>query len=285
MIADHLGIPTARVTPVADGDSVNLGGKTLAFVHAPWVHWPETMLTHVPEDRLLFTCDLFGSHLATSELWSSRAEGWETSAKRYYAEIMMPFAKTIRGHLERVRRLDVAVIAPSHGPVHDQPEKVLSAYEAWVAGPPKNLALIPYVTMHGSTGKMVEHLVEALAARGVPAIPFNLPVTDLGAYAIHLVDAATVVFGTPTVLVGPHPNAVLAAALTAALRPKARHAAVIGSYGWAGKAPETVQALAAGLAAEWLQPVFARGLPTIQTTQALDRLAETIAEKHQGLAP
>ncbi len=285
MIADHLGIPTARVTPVADGDSVNLGGKTLAFVHAPWVHWPETMLTHVPEDRLLFTCDLFGSHLATSELWSSRAEGWETSAKRYYAEIMMPFAKTIRGHLERVRRLDVAVIAPSHGPVHDQPEKVLSAYEAWVAGPPKNLALIPYVTMHGSTGKMVEHLVEALAARGVPAIPFNLPVTDLGAYAIHLVDAATVVFGTPTVLVGPHPNAVLAAALTAALRPKARHAAVIGSYGWAGKAPETVQALAAGLAAEWLPPVFARGLPTIQTTQALDRLAETITEKHQGLAP
>ncbi len=284
MIADHLGIPAARVTPVADGEAVPLGGKTLQFVHAPWVHWPETMLTYVPEDRLLFTCDLFGSHLATSSLFASEVEHLEGSAKRYYAEIMMPFAKTIRGHLEKVRKLDVAVIAPSHGPVHNQPEKILSAYETWVIGPPRNLVLIPYVTMHGSTGKMIEHLVEALAARGVPAIPFNLPVTDLGAYAIHLVDAATVVFGTPTVLVGPHPNVVLAAALTAALRPKLKHAAVIGSYGWAGKAAETVLALAAGLGAEWLPSVFARGLPTDETFEALDRLADTIAERHRGLS-
>lgn len=131
---------------------------------------------------------------------------------------------------------------------------------------------------------MVERLMGALSARGVAAIPFNLPVTDLGAYAIHLVDAATVVFATPTVLVGPHPSVVLAAALTAALRPGLRYAAVIGSYGWAGKAPETIQTLAAGLAVEWLPSVFARGLPTSETLQALDHLADTIAEKHRALA-
>ncbi len=196
----------------------------------------------------------------------------------------MPFAKTIRGHLEKVRSLDVAMIAPSHGPVHDDPAGILAAYERWVNGGPMNLVLIPYTTMHGSTGKMVEHLVGALGDRGVAAIPFNLSVTDLGAYAIHLVDAATVVFATPTVLVGPHPNVVLAAALTAALRPRLRHAAVIGSYGWAGKAPETIQSLAAGLSAEWLPPVFARGLPTDGTFQELDRLADAIAERHGGLA-
>ncbi len=283
MIADHLGIPVERITPVADGETISLGGRTLRFLHAPWVHWPETMLTYVPEDRLLFTCDLFGSHLAMSGLFASEAEHLEESAKRYYAEIMMPFAKTIRGHLEKVRKLDIAMIAPSHGPVHDKPERILAAYEQWVNGEPKNLVLIPYTTMHESTGKMVHHLIEALAARGVSSIPFNLPVTDLGAYAIHLVDAATVVFGTPTVLVGPHPNVVLIAALTAALRPKLRHAAVIGSYGWAGKAPETVQALASGLSAEWLPPVFSRGTPTSETLAALDRLADTIAEKHQSL--
>jgi flavorubredoxin len=282
MIADHLGIPVERVTPVADGETVSLGGKTLQFVHAPWVHWPETMLTYVPEDRLLFTCDLFGSHLASSGLFASEAEHLEESAKRYYAEIMMPFAKTIRGHLEKVRRLNVATIAPSHGPVHDDPEKILAAYERWVNGAPKNLVLIPYTTMHGSTARMVEYLIEALASRGVAAIPFDMAVTDLGAYSIRLVDAATVVFGTPTVLVGPHPNIVLAAALTAALRPKLKHAAVIGSYGWAGKAAETVQALASGLAAEWLPSVFARGLPTDETFEALDRLANTIAERHGG---
>ena len=102
MIADHLGIPAERVTPVADGETVSLGGRTLQFIHAPWVHWPETMLTYVPEDRLLFTCDLFGSHLATSALFAREAEHLEVSAKRYYAEIMMPFAKTIRGHLEKL---------------------------------------------------------------------------------------------------------------------------------------------------------------------------------------
>jgi len=284
MIADHLGIPVERVTSVTDGEMVSLGGKTLQFVHAPWVHWPETMMTYVPEDRLLFTCDLFGSHLASGSLFARDAEHLELSAKRYYAEIMMPFAKTIRGHLEKVRALDVAMIAPSHGPVHDDPEAIVSAYERWVNAAPENLVLIPFITMHGSTQKMVEHLIESLGARGVAAIPFNMAATDLGAYAIHLVDAATVVFGTPTVLVGPHPNVVLAAALTAALRPKLRHAAVIGSYGWAGKAPETVQALASGLAAEWLPSVFARGLPTDETFEALDRLADTIAEKHRTLA-
>jgi flavorubredoxin len=284
MIADHLGIPAARVTPVADGETVSLGGKTLQFVHAPWVHWPETMLTYVPEDRLLFTCDLFGSHLATSSLFASKVEHLEESAKRYYAEIMMPFAKTIRGHLEKVRKLDVATIAPSHGPVHDDPAAIVAAYDHWVNDAPENLVLIPYTSMHGSTTKMVEHLVDALGSRGVAAVPFNLAVTDLGAYAIRLVDAATVVFGTPTVLVGPHPNVVLAAALTAALRPKLKHAAVIGSYGWAGKAAETVQALAAGLGAEWLPSVFARGVPTAETIQALDRLANSIAEKHRTLA-
>ena len=174
------------------------------------------------------------------------------------------------------------MIAPSHGPVHDDPARILSAYDRWVNGAPANLVLIPYTTMHGSTGQMVDHLVDALGARGVAAIPFNLSVTDLGAYAIHLVDAATVVFATPTVLVGPHPNVVLAAALTAALRPKLRYAAVIGSYGWAGKAPETIQALASGLAAEWLPPVFARGRPTDETFQALDRLADAIVEKHRA---
>jgi flavorubredoxin len=110
-----------------------------------------------------------------------------------------------------------------------------------------------------------------------------MTVSDLGAYVIRLVDAATVVFATPTVLVGPHPSVVVAAALTSALRPKARFAAVIGSYGWAGKAAETIQTLAAGLSAEWLPAVFARGLPTEDTLRALDGLADAIAERHKGL--
>ena len=130
---------------------------------------------------------------------------------------------------------------------------------------------------------MVDYLIEALTERNVGVEPFNMTVTDLGSYAVRLVDAATVVFATPTVLVGPHPRIVFAAYLTGALRPKLRHAAVVGSFGWAGKAAEQTQSLCANLKAEWLDPVMTRGLPKEETYRALDRLADQIAERHRSL--
>ncbi|HCP32324.1 TPA: MBL fold hydrolase, partial [Candidatus Acetothermia bacterium] len=146
----------------------------------------------------------------------------------------------IKGHLEKLARYEIETIAPSHGPLYDDPAFILDAYRHWVLDPPENLVVLPYVSMHGSTQVMVDHLISALADRGVRTEPFNMTVTDLGKLVITLVDAATVVFGAPTMLVEPHPSVVYAAYLVNALRPKLRHAAVIGSYGWAGKAPEQV---------------------------------------------
>jgi flavorubredoxin len=283
MIADHLGVDEERIRTVEDGETLSLGDRTLEFIHAPWVHWPETMLTYLREDRVLFSCDLFGSHLATSELFSSRDGRTYAAAKRYYAEIMMPFATGIRGHLEKLAPFEIEVIGPSHGPVHDDPSFILDAYRHWVLDPPKNVAVIPHTSMHGSTASMVDHLITALTERGVHVEVFDMNATDLGTYASSLVDAATVVFATPTVLVGPHPAIVFAAYLTASLRPKLKHAAAIGSYGWAGKAAEQTQALCGSLKAEWLEPIFTRGLPTEETFEQLDHLAETIAQRHQEL--
>ncbi|MEW5825310.1 MAG: FprA family A-type flavoprotein [Candidatus Bipolaricaulota bacterium] len=283
MIVDHLAIPAERIDIVADRSTLSLGGRTLEFVYSPWVHWPETMLTYLREDRILFTCDLFGSHLATANLLAGDHPRVMSAAKRYYAEIMMPFASMIRKHLDAIAGLPIDLIAPSHGPIYDQPSRIVDAYRRWVNDPPKNVALIPYVSMHGSTAKMVDHLVAALVERGVHAVPLNLTVTDIGEYASDLVDAATVVFGTPTVLVGPHPKVVFAAYLTAALRPKLRHAAVIGSYGWGGKAAEQAQGLCASLKAEWLDSVFVRGMPDSKTFAALDALADQIAGRHLKL--
>ena len=285
MIADHLGVDPDRIKAVEDGEAFSLGDRTLEFIHAPWVHWPETVLTYVREDGVLFTCDLFGSHLATSELFASGSDRILASAKRYYAEIMMPFAHMIRGHLDRLADYALDLVAPSHGPVHDDPAFIIDAYRHWVNDPPGNLALIPYTSMHGSTEQMVHHLIAALAERAIRVEVFDMAQTDLGAYAMALVDAATVVFATPTVLVGPHPNIVFAAYLTAALRPKLRHAAVIGSYGWAGKAAERTQSLCAGLKVEWLDAVFTRGLPTRETFAALDGLADAIAARHSEPEP
>jgi flavorubredoxin len=285
MIADHLGIPETRIRAVSDGETLSLGNWTLEFLHAPWVHWPETMLTYLREEKVLFTCDLFGSHLATDDLFSGDGSHVCEGAKRYYAEIMMPFANLIQGHLKRLELLDITMIAPSHGPIHDQPEWILDAYHHWVHDAPKNLVVIPYTSMHGSTGLMVDHLVEALNDRDVRVHSFHMSKTDLGEYAIHLVDAATVVFATPTVLVGPHPSIVFAAYLTSALRPKLQNATVIGSYGWAGKAAEKTKDLCGGLKADWIDPVFVKGLPTPETYAALDRLADEIAMRHKKLKP
>jgi flavorubredoxin len=283
MIADHLGVLLEEIRVVEDGDTLSLGDRTLEFIDAPWVHWPETMLTYLREEKLLFTCDLFGSHLATDALFSEDGQQVCEAAKRYYAEIMMPFARLIRGHLEKIRSLDVEMIAPSHGPVHNQPAWILDAYHHWTHDSPKNLVLIPYTSMHGSTTVMVERLVEALTERGVRVHTFHMSRTDLGEYAIHLVDAATVVFATPTVLVGPHPSIVLAAYLTAALRPKLQNAVVIGSYGWAGQAAQQTQSLCAKLDADWLDPVFTRGMPGEETYRSLEALADEIAARHATL--
>jgi flavorubredoxin len=145
----------------------------------------------------------------------------------------------------------------------------------------RNAVVIPYVSMHHSTKIMTEYLVDALISRGITVKPFNLTVTDIGELAMALVDAATVVIGTPTVLVGPHPLAAYAALLANALRPKLAYASVIGSYGWGGKAVETIAGMLPNLKVEILDPVLVRGIPREETFRELDRLADDILRKHR----
>ncbi len=281
MLKDLLMIPEEKFIAVNDKETISLGGRTLEFIHAPWVHWPETMLTYLREDKILFACDFFGSHLATSDLYVTDEGQVYEAAKRYYAEIMMPFRTTIQKNLEKIRDYAIDIIAPSHGPVHDKPEFILKAYHSWVFDEPKNIVVLPYISMHGSTHKMVEYLVEALVQRGVTAKQFDLTVTDIGKLAMALVDAATVVIGTPTVLAGPHPSVVYAAFLANALRPKLRFVSIIGSYGWGGKAVEQLAAMLPNLKVEILEPVLCKGFPKEDDFKALDTLAATIAEKHK----
>ncbi|MDA8219681.1 MAG: hypothetical protein M0Z94_18950, partial [Dehalococcoidales bacterium] len=208
-----------------------------------------------------------------------------SQAKRYYAEIMMPFRKIIKKNLDKLAPYDIALIAPSHGPLYRRPSFILDAYQDWVASPPKNAVALPYVSMHDSTKLMVDYFVAALVERGMGVEQFNLEQPDPGKLAMGLVDPATIVIGTPTVLAGPHPNAAYAAFLANALRPKARFASVIGSYGWGGKTVEQLAALMGNLKPELLPPVLVKGLPTKADYAGLDGLADTIAEKHANLGP
>ncbi len=280
MLIDLLMVPEESFITVNDGDTVSLGDKTLEFIHAPWVHWPETMLTYLREQKVLFPCDFFGSHLATSDLYVTDEGQVYEAAKRYYAEIMMPFRTSIQKNLERVKGYGIDIIAPSHGPMHNRPAFIMEAYHNWAFGKPKNIVLVPYISMHGSTLKMVEHFVEALIQKDVTVKQFDLTVTDIGKLAMELVDAATIVIGTPTVLAGPHPGVVLAAVLANALRPNVKFVSIIGSYGWGGKTVEILTGLLGNLKVELLDPVLCKGFPREVDFQALDGLASAIAQKH-----
>jgi rubredoxin len=163
--------------------------------------------------------------------------------------------------------------------MHNRPNIIIDAYREWISGPAKNLVVVPYISMHDSTRLMVEHFIEACAERGIAAEQFNLADTDIGKLAMSLVDAAAIVLGSPMVLSGPHPKVAYAAVLANALRPKAKYASVIGSYGWGGKLTESLQALLPNLKVEFLQPVLAKGLPKEKDFKALDELAETIKSR------
>ena len=281
MLIDLLKLDEGVFTTVNDGDTLSLGNRTFEFIHAPWVHWPETMVSYLREDRVLFSCDFFGSHLAQTALYVLDEGQVYESAKRYFGEIMMPFRATIKKNLERLKGYSIDVIAPSHGPVYDKPDFILGAYESWVNGEPGNFVLLPYVSMHGSTRDMVDHLLGALVERGVNVRQFDLTVADPGKIAIALVDSATLVLGTCTVLGGAHPLAANAAFLVNALRPNLKYASIIGSFGWGGRTIEQITGMLTNIKPEVLPPVYIKGSPSEADYAALDKLAESISQKHR----
>ena len=281
MLIDLLKIPENAFITVKDGEELCLGDKTLKFIYTPWVHWPETMVTYLEEDRILFSCDFYGSHIATSDLFVTDQGRVYEAAKRYFAEIMMPFRNVIEKNIDKLKGYDIQMIAPSHGQLYAQPAWIMEAYQDWVMGAPHNLVVLPFVSMHGSTREMVDHLASALVENGVVVELFSLPVTDIGKLAMSLVDAATVVVGTPTVLTGPHPLAAYATFLANALRPKVKFLSIIGSYGWGGKTVETLAGMIPNLKVEVLEPVLCKGAPSAPDLEVLDRLAGTIAQKHK----
>jgi flavorubredoxin len=286
LIADALPVPDERFIEIADGETLSLGDRTLQFFLTPWVHWPDTMVSYLVEDRMLFTCDFFGSHLASSDLYAHDEAHAEEAARRYYAEIMMPFRMFIQKHLAKLAPLKIDCIAPGHGPVYDRPAFILDLYRRWASDECRREVVIPYVSMYNDTTRMVDYLIDRLMEKGLSVKPLNMVGGDTGKYANALVEASTVVFASPAVLAGPHPDIVSAAYLMNALRPKARTVAVIGSFGWGGNiVSKKIVELLSGLKTQltFLEPVLIKGVPRESDFKALDRLAEEIFAANQAV--
>lgn len=283
LLIDELHLEEKDFYEIEDGQVFQFGKRKFQFIFTPWVHWPETFLTYLPEERILFTCDFLGSHLATSRLWSEDNANVYHAAKRYYAEIMMPFRHMIKNYLDKLEKIPLEIIAPSHGPIYKKPKFILDAYRDWVSDNVSNEVIIPYVSMHGSTEKMVYYLMEQLTNRDIEVTPYNLTYTDIGKLAESLVDVATIILASPTVLTGPHPQVVYAAYLCNALRPKAKYVGFIGSYGWGSKAEKDIIQLLGNLKADFLPTVMVKSNPRKEDFVKLDQLANEIAKNHSSL--
>jgi flavorubredoxin len=227
----YFQVPEERIIVIRDNDTLELGGKTLKFIEAPMLHWPETMFTYLMQDKILFTCDFFGMHTAYG-FYDEDIDELESIAQRYFGEIMMPFRSLGLRAMQKIKGLDVKMIAPSHGPIHKNPQRIIEHYSKWVKGETQEKVIVVYVTMWKSTEKMVNQLVEGLLQNGINVSVHNLSNADLGEVAKDLVDARAIVFGTPTVLGKMHPLAAYGAHLVKVLKPPLRLGVVLTSYGW-----------------------------------------------------
>ncbi len=284
MLMDEHVIDESRFIVIKDYETLSLGDKTLQFIFTPWVHWPETMCTYLIEDKILFTCDFFGSHLATSEMYADMQSIY-LPAKRYYSEIMMPFASIIVKNLEKVKKLDLDVIAPSHGPMYTDPRYPIGLYDDWTSKNVKPKAVIIYVSMHGSTRKMVQYLTAQLMRKGMIVEEYNAFDADAGKIAMDLIDASTLIVASPSFLGGLHPKIASIVYLANSLHPKTRILAYMGSYEWGSSVIEQIKQMTSNFNAQMIDPFQVKGLMKQDKYGMMDAFADSIIQKNldQGI--
>lgn len=282
-LMEMLFIPEDRIMTIKNEEELSLGDKTLKFIFAPNVHWPDTMFTLIKEDNLLCTCDFLGAHYTFDDVFAVPSEELEKSAKRYYAEIMMPFRVMCKKYTKMIKDMNVDMILPSHGPVHKNPDYILDLYTDWTSDLGKNLVLLPYVSMYGSTEDMIDYLKSELAKHGIESIKHDIITDDLGDLAMALIDGTTIVLGTSMVVAGPHPASVNIAYIASILKPKAKFASFVGSYGWGGNLFGILGDILAKLRLDVIEPVMVKGKPTTDDFKKLDDMVQSIVEKHKSL--
>ncbi|MEE3350388.1 MAG: FprA family A-type flavoprotein [Candidatus Gastranaerophilaceae bacterium] len=282
-IKEMLLVDESRVQVINNNDELSLGDKTLKFIIAPGVHWPDTMFTYVVEDNAIFTCDFLGAHYTFEDAFAVESKELEHSAKRYYAEIMMPFRTMCKKYTQLIKDMKPELIMPSHGPVYKNTDFILDLYADWSADEGKNLAVLPYVSMYGSTEEMIDYIIKGLNAKGIDTVKFDIVRGDLGDLAMALVDATTIVLGCSMVLAGPHPAAFNIAYLAGALRPKAKIAAMVGSYGWGGNLFGKLSEQLSALKLDLIEPFMVKGKAKEEDYKKLDEIVEQIYAKHKEL--
>jgi len=234
-------ILNADVNPLkmGDGDVLDLGGKTLRFVSAPFLHWPDTMFTYAVEDKVLFSCDVFGSHYCDERMFDDLVGDFSGEFEYYYQGIMRPFKEKMLEAMDKIKDLDIEVIAPSHGPIlRTDPWKYVTQYVEWSTPSPAEAkkVLIFYASAHGNTKMMANEVAKGANIDGVEAELFDLTEVAPGDVLDRIETSQALIIGSPTIngdAVKPVWD-LLSSLATIKLRGKV--GAAFGSYGWSGEA-------------------------------------------------
>jgi flavorubredoxin len=242
-LAGHFDTAAWKFQVVAEGDALDLGRHRLEFYDTPMVHWPESMWTYLADQRLLFSMDVFGQHLAGGPRLEDEMplETLLDEAKTYFANILSPYLKAVATSLQKIRPLAIDMIAPSHGFVwRSAVPRILEAYDRWATGRPRAKVLVLYDTMWQSTRAMAEAILEGASQPGVETGLIFVRATSLARIAAEVLDAAAVAVGSPTLNRGPMPAVAAMLSYLQGLRPAGKAALAFGSYGWGPGGPETI---------------------------------------------
>ncbi len=274
-------VPEERIKTVKDGDTVELGGKILRFIEAPFLHWPETMFTYLVENKVLFPCDFFGAHTSFG-LYDEDVEEIIPFAKRYFGEIMMPFRTMGMKALEKIKGLEIKIIAPSHGPIYKKPERILEAYGKWTSGETREKVIVLYVSMLGSTEAMVKTMVETLFSEDIEVSLYSLLGADIGEIAKDFVDSCAIVLGVPTMLGGMHPLAGYATYLIKAFRPPLKYCVILSSHGFGGGAVQQALEIFGHMKIEVAGTLDVNGPPSADDHQKIIEIGKQLSHKIKG---
>ncbi len=273
---------------VATGDTLPLGKRTLRFIETPMVHWPESMFTYIPEEKLLFSMDAFGQHYASSQRFDDEVPLCTVmeEAKTYYANIVMPFGRQVAKVLEEVAKLDIEMIAPSHGVIwRSHAPAIVEAYTNWSTCRPKPKVLVIYDTMWDSTGRMARAIHEGASLPGVAAELIHIRSSSLTRIAAEVLDAAAIAFGSSTLNQGMLPMAGAVLTYLKGLKPVAKAGMAFGSYGWSKGGPEAVDDYMKAMKWEVLrEPIRAQYRPTFEVLDECRAAGRLLAEKAREMA-
>jgi len=261
---------------VKSGDTLNIGKRTLHFVHIPMVHWPDSMVTYIPTDKLLLPNDAFGQHIATSERFDDEID-WgilKEEAAKYYANIVMPYGGQVEKALEELSGLEIDMIAPSHGIIwRSQIPKILGEYIKWARYETDEKALIIYDSMWGSTEEMAYKLMEGIEEAGIPVTMKNLKNNHISDIITDVISSRLVLLGSPTLNNTMLPTMGGFLTYLKGLKPKNRIGFVFGSYGWGGQAVGEIENILKDLS--WDMPVESINLNFVPDEKELADVKKT----------